>query len=97
MAETPPIAPGAGQHPAIGYSVLVTWPEVQDGKHRQDVWYAYLSDQAEAVRAVLDASGALNDAKVELLGPMEESDFHDYEMSPGSVRKAPRSSITSSP
>lgn len=28
--------------PAAGYAVLVTWPEVRDGKHAQEVWYVHL-------------------------------------------------------
>jgi hypothetical protein len=35
--------------PADGYTILVTWPQYSAGQHKQDVWFAYLSEQAAAV------------------------------------------------
>jgi hypothetical protein len=37
---------------AVGYTLLVTWPQFYRGRHVQHTWYAYLDDQTEAVKAV---------------------------------------------
>ena len=83
--------------PAAGYAVLVTWPEVRDGNHAQEVWYVHLGDQLEAVKAVQAACGALNDAKVELLGSLSESRLLAHGVPDGNAKRAADSSITSSP
>ncbi|WP_155248808.1 hypothetical protein [Bradyrhizobium japonicum] len=82
---------------AAGYTILVTWPEVRDGKHAQEVWYVHLGDQLEAVKAVQAACGALNDAKVELLGSLSESRLLAHGVPDGNAKRAADSSITSSP
>jgi hypothetical protein len=83
--------------PADGYAILVTWPELRDGKHVQEVWYAHQGDQLEAVKAVQEACGALNDAKVELLGSLSASSLFAHGVPKGRVRRATHSPITSSP
>jgi hypothetical protein len=83
--------------PAVGYAVLVTWPEMRDGKHVQDVWYAYQSEQLQAVTVVQEACGALNDAKVELLGPLSEAILREHNVPPGGASRAADSDIKSSP
>lgn len=77
------------QTAAIGYAVLVTWPEFQRRRHVQHTWYAYHGDQTEAVKAVQDACGALNDAKVEILGPVSKATLERNGLSPGSVAQVP--------
>jgi hypothetical protein len=72
---------------ADGYTILVTWPQHEGGKHKQDVWYAHLSDQTEAVRAVQNASGAMNDAKVEILGQVAEQTLVEQGVARGAVKK----------
>jgi hypothetical protein len=74
---------------ADGYTILVTWPQYEGGKHKQDVWYAHLSDQAAAVKAVQNASGAMNDAKVEILSHMDEDSLRDHEVPQGAVKQGP--------
>lgn len=83
--------------PAAGYAVLVTWPEFRGGKHVQEVWYAHHGDQLEAVKAVQEACGALNDAKVELLGALSQSGLLAHGVSKGNVKRATDSPITSAP
>lgn len=83
--------------PADGYTILVTWPELRDGKHVQEVWYAHQGDQLEAVKAVQEACGALNDAKVELLGSISASSLIAHGVLKGCVRRATDSPIESSP
>lgn len=75
--------------PAEGYTILVTWPQYSEGEHKQDVWFAYLSDQAAAVQAVQNASGAMNDAKVEILGQASKVALLEHGVSKGAVLKAP--------
>ena len=75
---------------AEGYTILITWPQVSEGRHLQDTWYAHLADQAEAVRAVQAASGALNDAKIEILGPIGHKELLKLAVPEGEVAKAPR-------
>ena len=77
---------------AAGYAVLITWPEMRDGKHVHDLWYACFSEQLQAVRAV---SGALNDAKVELLGSLSESALREHGVPSRGVKRADHSDITS--
>lgn len=72
---------------ADGYTILVTWPQISGGQHKQDVWFAYLSDQAEAVKAVQNACGAMNDAKVEILGHMTTETLREHGLSKGVVKK----------
>ena len=79
---------------AAGYAVLITWPEMRNGKHAQEVWYACFSEQLQAVRAVQEASGALNDAKVELLGSLSESALRDHGVPSRGVKRADHSDIT---
>lgn len=67
--------------------MLVTWPEFSNGRHVQETWYAHLSDQTEAVRAVQEACGALNDAKVEILGPASHADLLNNDVPEGSVKR----------
>jgi hypothetical protein len=87
-STSPDCDENAFQRPAAGYAVLVTWPEMRNGKHLQDVWYAHLGGQLEAVRAVQEACGALNDAKVELLNHLSEAALQDHGVSAGAVKKA---------
>lgn len=79
---------------ADGFTILVTWPQVSDGKHVQDTWYAHLGDQAAAVRAVQEASGALNDAKIEILGPLQHDELLAHAVAEGEVGKALDSTLT---
>ena len=72
---------------ADGYTILVTWPQVSGDRHDQDVWFAYLSDQAEAVIAVQNACGAMNDAKVEILSHMTADGLREHGVSKGAVKK----------
>lgn len=72
---------------ANGYEILVTWPEVKHGQHRQETWYAHIPGQAEAVKAVENASGALNDAKIEILGPLLHTSLVRQDVREGEVRK----------
>lgn len=74
---------------ADGYTMLVTWPEFSGGRHVQETWYAHLGDQTEAVKAVQEACGALNDAKIEILGTMSRSDLLGNKVPEGGVRRAP--------
>ena len=70
-----------------GYTILVTWPQMSEGRHTQDTWYAHLADQTEAVRAVQEASGALNDAKIEILSPLSHQDLLDLDVPEGKITK----------
>lgn len=72
---------------ADGYTILVTWPQISGDRHNQDVWFAHLSDQAEAVKAVQNASGAMNDAKVEILGHMTADMLGEHGVLKGAVKK----------
>lgn len=72
---------------ADGHTILVTWPQLEGGKHKQDVWYAHLSDQAEAVKAVQNACGAMNDAKVEILSHIAEDSLREHGVSKGAVKR----------
>lgn len=73
---------------ADGYAILVTWPEYSGGQHKQEVWYAHLEDQTEAVIAVQNACGAMNDAKVEILGALNEELLLQHGLTKGDVRRA---------
>lgn len=44
----------------------------------QEIWYAHVGDQIQAVKAVQDACGALNDAKIELLRSIAYSALVDH-------------------
>ncbi|MGY4432808.1 hypothetical protein ACVWWO_005285 [Bradyrhizobium sp. F1.13.1] len=72
---------------ADGYTILVTWPQVSGDRHNQDVWFAHLSDQADAVKAVQNACGAMNDAKVEILGHMTADTLRQHDVPKGAVKK----------
>lgn len=72
---------------ADGYTILVTWPQLSGDRHNQDVWFAHLSDQAGAVKAVQDASGAMNDAKAEILGHMTADALREHGVPAGAVKK----------
>ncbi|MBJ7401895.1 MAG: hypothetical protein JHD07_00705 [Bradyrhizobium sp.] len=72
---------------AVGYTILVTWPQLSGDQHKQDVWFAHFSDQEEAVRAVQDASGAMNDSKVEILGHMTAETLREHGVPKGAVKK----------
>lgn len=71
---------------ADGYTILVTWPEFRGGLHVQDTWYAYIPDQADAVKAVQEACGALNDAKIEILGPLLHESLIENGVPEGAVK-----------
>jgi hypothetical protein len=75
--------------PADGYTILVTWPQYSAGQHKQDVWFAYLSEQAAAVQAVQNACGAMNDAKIEILGQASKDALLEHGLSKGAVKRAP--------
>ena len=75
---------------ADGYTLLVTWPQFTGDHHRQDVWFAYVSDQAAAVKAVQNACGAMNDAKIEILGHMTSNSLQAHGVKKGAVREGPR-------
>lgn len=72
---------------ADGYTILVTWPQLASNQHQQDVWFAHLSDQAQAVKAVQNASGAMNDAKVEILSHMTADVLRECGVAEGDVKK----------
>jgi hypothetical protein len=72
---------------ANGFTVLVTWPEIMNSEHRQETWYAHIFGEAEAVKAVQEACGALNDAKVELFGPLLHSSLANLGIPEGEARK----------
>ena len=71
-----------------GYTVLVTWPDFSIGRHKQEVWYARFSEQADAVAAVQNASGALNDAKIEILSSVAEQTLVEQGLARSTVKKA---------
>lgn len=70
-----------------GFTILVTWPQTNGTKHRQETWYAHVSGQADAVRAVQEACGALSDAKVEILGALLHCSLLEAGVAEGGVRK----------
>lgn len=74
---------------ADGYTILVTWPQHEGGKHKQDLWYAHLSDQADAVKAVQNACGAMDDAKVEILSHLSEHSLREHGVSKRAVKRGP--------
>ena len=76
------------ERPADGYEILVTWPDFREGHHDQEIWYANVSDQAEAVRLVQQACGALNDAKIEILAPAAEAFLANHVVRAGEVKRA---------
>ena len=73
---------------ADGYEILITWPEFREGRHDQAIWYAHIGGQTEAVRLVQQASGALNDAKIEILGPATGDFLNEHGVARGDVRRA---------
>ena len=73
---------------ADGYTMLVTWPQMAEGQHVQETWYAHIAGQTEAVRAVEEACGALNDAKIEILGPLQHESLTECGVPEGAVIKS---------
>ena len=70
-----------------GFTILVTWPEMRQGKHIQETWHAHVPQQSDAVKKVQEACGALNDAKVEILGTLPHDALVALEIPEGQVRK----------
>ena len=73
---------------AEGYIMLVTWPQMSGTAHVQDTWYAHIPDQTEAVRAVQNACGALNDAKIEILTHLSHDRLLELNIREGTVERA---------
>lgn len=72
---------------ADGFTILVTWPEMRDGKHVQETWHAHIPQQSEAVKAVQEACGALNDAKIEILSALSHDSLVKYRIPEREVRR----------
>lgn len=72
---------------ANGFTILVTWPEMRDGKHVQETWYAHIPQQLDAVKAVQEACGALNDAKIEILGALSHDSLVEYRVPEDGVQR----------
>lgn len=68
-----------------GFSILITRPRGQDPY--QEAWLAHIPDQADAVVAVQNAAGELNDSKVEILNAMSHSELSEAGVLEGQVRK----------
>lgn len=68
-----------------GFSILITRPRGQEPY--QEDWIAHIPHQTDAIVAVQNAAGELNDSKVEILNTMPHSDHANAGVDEGPVRK----------
>ena len=69
---------------AHGYIVKINNPR---GPSLIETWYAYISDPAEAMRAVIDAARSTPDQNVDIDDELTLEQLMNLGMEPGQVRK----------
>jgi hypothetical protein len=69
---------------AHGYVVKIENPGAPD---QIETWYAYISDAAEAMRAVMEAAHSTPDERVDIDGELTLEQLENLDLEPGQVRR----------
>jgi len=67
---------------AHGYVVKIKNPRAPD---LIETWYAYISDPAEAMRAVMEAAHSTADENVDIAGELTLEQLENLDLEPGQV------------